>query len=55
MFIACPLGYVQLYEHCRCALPYRSYLDASADVETAVKVVVDAKTDYPVPCNSVAS
>ena len=28
------------------------YVDASADAATAVKVVVDAKTDYPAACNA---
>jgi delta-1-pyrroline-5-carboxylate synthetase len=28
------------------------YLDAAADMEKAVKIVLDAKTDYPAACNA---
>ena len=28
------------------------YLDADADMETAVNVIVDSKTDYPAACNA---
>jgi glutamate-5-semialdehyde dehydrogenase len=29
-----------------------AYIHADADIETAVKVIVDSKTDYPAACNS---
>ncbi|CAG8232984.1 unnamed protein product [Penicillium olsonii] len=32
-----------------------AYIHADADVETAVKVIVDSKTDYPAACNSLES
>jgi gamma-glutamyl phosphate reductase len=28
------------------------YLDAAADMDKAVKIVLDAKTDYPAACNA---
>ncbi|GFH14452.1 aldedh domain-containing protein, partial [Haematococcus lacustris] len=30
-----------------------AYVDAAADLDMAVKVVVDGKTDYPAACNAI--
>ncbi|KAJ5400425.1 hypothetical protein N7465_010914 [Penicillium sp. CMV-2018d] len=32
-----------------------AYIHADADIDTAVKVIVDSKTDYPAACNSLES